>query len=97
MLTSIYTATGAWASICSITFTSLALSNEEKPYLTKKTGASGSRPPHWVCPKHWNTATESQQTKLVNDILLELRGYATNYIHGFSTKHDSGNVKVFGR
>ena len=50
-----------------------------------------------MCPKHWYKGTKSQQTELVNDLTVEIKGFVAKHVHGFSTKHDSGNVRVFGR
>ena len=50
----------------------------------------------WICDEQVVTIEESIEGNLCGDPPLELSGTVRSWVQGFSTKHDSGNVRVWG-
>ena len=80
LLASITTSGGNIGSVCAISMSSLAQTYETD----------------WMCDEDLPKLGESIEGNLWGDPPLELRGSVRTWVEGFSAKHDSGNVKVWG-
>ena len=73
--------------MCSFSMTSVNKNYVEKSYTTG-----------WVCSKLYEKSSENKYGDLNVDPPLEICGFVSNtLVYGFSTKHGSGNYKVWGR